>query len=136
LVISSSIEYGGLTYGVGITAKVRSDALTGTDPWDVEAPPAPPEGLEMLFLMRGVGYLEDVRPPTLTITYHFTVRTIGVEGYVTLAWNSSSVPLKYTVFIIDRYAGVMIDMRARNNYTFNLGLNAVREFEVVVCRGV
>jgi parallel beta-helix repeat protein len=77
--ISGSIEYAGLTYGAGIVAKVHSGSLTGMDLLDAEAPPAPPEGLDMFFSIGDVKCLEDARPPATTIAWRFTVRTVNVK---------------------------------------------------------
>jgi hypothetical protein len=134
--ISGSIEYAGLTYGAGIVAKVCSGSLTGMDPLDAEAPPAPPEGLDMFFSIGDVKCLEDARPPVTTIAWRFTVRAVNVEGTVTLTWDVSSAPSKYaTITLMDEYTGMAVDMRAQISYAFSLGAGESRGFTIIVHGG-
>jgi hypothetical protein len=136
LPISGSMEYAGFTYGAVIVAKVCSGSLTGVDPLDAEAPPAPPEGLDMFFSIGDIKCLEDARPPTTTIAWRFTVRAVNVEGTATLTWDVSSVPSKYaTITLMDEYTGMTIDMRAQTSYAFSLGAGESREFTIIAHGG-
>jgi hypothetical protein len=134
--ISGFIEYANLTYGAGIVAEVRPDSLAGIDPLDAEAPPAPPEGLDMFFLVGDVKCLVDARPSATTIAWHFAVSAVNVEGIVTLTWDTSLVPLKYArIILIDESTGIMIDMRSQTSYSFYLGPGELREFTILVMVG-
>jgi subtilisin family serine protease len=136
LLIRGLVEYANFLYGAGIVAKACMSSHVGIDPLDVETPPAPPEGLDMFFSVEGIKCLEDARPPATMIAWHFTIRTVNVEGTVTLTWDALSVPLKYTtITLIDEYTGMTVDMRTQTSYAFSLGAGESREFTIIAHRG-
>jgi len=130
-----------------LTLGVRSDATTGYDPYyDTPRPPSPPgDYVEAYFphsggnwpTFFGKKFAADFTGPA-DPHWAFKVGCTLGSGLLVLAWDNSSIsalPEAYHIFMRDSAAGININLRSQNFYSFQYsgtrGFSIWTEFDAV-----